>query len=182
MLKEINSGHSILNPKPVGTSSRRSVRRPRSRSDSTLAAMLAAPSRLSSLSSGDSDIFYNGGPIRLQMRSAPRRGRSPKPRSPTTVSGLAPIKPEADDDEELRIQFQDLYISTAVSVPGFVPIEPEDHDDEESQNEVRVLDLYPGRSPTPRSPTTVSVPGFVPIEPEDHDDEESQNEVRTLAH
>lgn len=136
VLKEINSGHSILN-RP--TFSRRSVRRPRSRSDSTLAAMLAAPSRLSSLSSGDSDIFYNGGPIRLQMRSAPRRGRSPKPRSPTTVSGLAPIKPEADDDEELRIQFQDLYISTAVSVPGFVPIKPEDRDDEGSQNEVRTL-------------------------------------------
>ena len=67
----------------------------------------------------------------------------------------------------------------------FVPImpdTPEDHDDEGSQNEVRALDLYPGRSSSPRSPTTVSVPGFVPIEPEDHDDEESQNEVRTLAH
>ena len=138
VLKEINSGHSILNrPKPVGTFSRRSVRRPRSRSDSTLAAMLAAPSRLSSLSSGDSGIYYNGGPIRLQMRSAPRRGRSPKPRSPTTVSGLAPIKPEADDDEELQIQFQDLYISASVS--GFVPIKPEDRDDEGSQDEVRTL-------------------------------------------
>ena len=146
VLKEINSGHSILNPKP-------SVRRPRSRSDSTLSGfMLAASSRLSSLSSGDSDIFYNGGPIRLQMRSTPRRGRSPTPRSPTMK--FVPIMPDT----------------------------PEDHDDEGSQNEVRALDLYPGRSSTPRSPTTVSVPGFVPIEPEDHDDEESQNEVRTLAH